>query len=415
MLLVIPVLIAGGKTLSMDNIKTIFLFFILAVTVNSIISTFVLFLSEEAIYNPREISLFISHIRFSLMIVISVGVLLYFIFSDKITKTTGEMYFYTANLAWLIIFLLLLKAFTGIFIFAVLFFPMLIWLKYNVKRKYFQKLIGFSTFIIVFFLLANLLYPFYLYFGNREKKNTPLEKYTVNGNEYLHYLKNKDKENGYYTWSYICEKELKREWNLRSDIKYNGQDRKGHPIKYTIIRYLTSKGLKKDSLGISQLASEDIEHIENGLANHIFGKRFAIYPRIYELIWEVDRYYGGQNPSGHSLTQRIEYFKTGTSIIKENFWFGVGTGDVPKSFSKQYEKMDSDLNRDSRLRAHNQYLTFFVSFGFIGFIICIVGFVFPVVFHWNKFFFLTFLVMAVLFLSMLSKINIVAVSTRTLT
>ena len=45
---------------------------------------------------------------------------------------------------------------------------------------------------------------------------------------------------------------------------------------------------------------------------------------------------------------------------------GVGTGDVQDAFDFQYERDDSRLSSKYRLRAHNQYMTYAVTFGTIG-------------------------------------------------
>ena len=43
----------------------------------------------------------------------------------------------------------------------------------------------------------------------------------------------------------------------------------------------------------------------------------ALYPRIYEVIWEVDRTRLGYSPNNKSLVQRYHYLKAGISIAQE--------------------------------------------------------------------------------------------------
>ncbi|NJK95270.1 MAG: O-antigen ligase family protein [Bacteroidales bacterium] len=76
------------------------------------------------------------------------------------------------------------------------------------------------------------------------------------------------------------------------------------------------------------------------------------------MLWEINQYKNGGNPSGHSFTQRLEYLKVSASIIKHNFWIGVGTGDVAATFKDYYQKQNSCLDPRWRLRAHNQLITF---------------------------------------------------------
>ena len=87
---------------------------------------------------------------------------------------------------------------------------------------------------------------------------------------------------------------MRNEWNKISNLDYDGRDKMGNKIKYTIIRYLTSKGLRKDSAGIAKLTTEDIHLIEEGKANYIYGRKIAIYPKLYEVIWQIDRFRKGE-------------------------------------------------------------------------------------------------------------------------
>ena len=77
--------------------------------------------------------------------------------------------------------------------------------------------------------------------------------------------------------------------------------------------------------------------------------------------------------------QRIEYLKTAKEIISKHFLFGVGTGNVRISFDKEYELMNSSLEKEWRLRAHNQLVTFLLTFGIFGFIIVIFSMFYPAI------------------------------------
>jgi hypothetical protein len=230
-----------------------------------------------------------------------------------------------------------------------------------------------------------------------------IDKKTINGRTYHHDFKNRQLENSEYVWLYLCEEELRNEWNKISIYNYDSLDKRGQEVKYTLIRYLTSKGFRKDSAGISKLDKEDIKNVEEGLANFIYRNKTGLKPLIYNLIWQIDVYRKGGNPSGHSITQRIEYLKTAIQIIRSNFWLGVGTGDLQLSFDHQYELNDSQLSPRWRLRAHNQFITFFVAFGITGFIYCIFALVYPVFLEkkFKDYFFMMFFLIALL--SMLNE------------
>jgi hypothetical protein len=202
---------------------------------------------------------------------------------------------------------------------------------------------------------------------------------------------------------YICNKELRSEWNSISDIHYDSLDNKGQELNQTLIRYLASKGLRKDSAGLAALSQEDVRMIENGYSNYIFKRRFALYPRIYQFIWELDVYFKTGRSGGHSLAQRIEYIRNGMEIIKRNFWIGVGTGDLKTEYERQYEISDSSLALKWRLRAHNQYVTFFIAFGFFGFTWIVIAFTYAISHErkWRDL--LTVLFLLIAFLSMINE------------
>jgi O-antigen ligase len=151
------------------------------------------------------------------------------------------------------------------------------------------------------------------------------------------------------------------------------------------------------------MSEVDIQAVENGFSNYIFLNKYSIYPRIYQIIWELDNYRNGDNPSGHSIGQRLVYFNAAMYIIKNNFVLGVGTGDVQQEFNNYYKLSDDPLKLESRRRAHNQFLTFFIAFGIVGFIISIIALFLPVFLEkrWSDYLFLCFAIIA--FLSMLNE------------
>ena len=198
-------------------------------------------------------------------------------------------------------------------------------------------------------------------------KNIPeietLEQNTKSGNPYSHQIDGGFDLNGDPVFIYVCEKELKEEWSKRSTIPYDSLDQKLQPIKYTIIRYLASKGKRKDAEGIKSLTERDIQNIESGKATQLETEN-SFRARLSGLHFQL---LNQEDPNGHSLLQRLEYWKTGLRLFKSNWLIGVGTGDVQQSFDQQYEADKSKLLPERRLRAHNQFLTFGITFGFIGF------------------------------------------------
>jgi hypothetical protein len=378
--LALPIIIGTSEQLTGKQIKYILLLFIGTVIVSSFISTAILLnLTKIEVNDIREISRFISHIRFALLINMAIFTLVYYAFFDTSTSDFRWKIFYILATLWLIVFLFLLQSFTGILIFIIIS-PFII-LRWIID----QKNIIAKTTVLLCLLTGIFLEVYYItscinkFYSIKEINNGDIDNYTVNGNKYDHNFNNKLLENGNYVNIYICEKELESEWNKRSEIyKYDGKDKKGQNIKQTLIRYLTSKGLRKDSVGVSKLTDEDIAMILDGYSNYIFKRKFGIYPRIYQIIWEIDTYKKLGNPSGHSITQRYEFQKNAFQIIKKNFWLGVGTGDVKQASNNQYKISNSSLAQKWRLKAHNQLITFFLTFGVFGFLWIMFALIYPV-------------------------------------
>ncbi|HYW96150.1 MAG TPA: O-antigen ligase family protein, partial [Bacteroidales bacterium] len=114
-------------------------------------------------------------------------------------------------------------------------------------------------------------------------------------------------------------------------------------------------------------------------------------------------YMRGGNPSNHSIAQRFAYLRAAGGIISQHFIFGVGTGDVQQAFNDYYSSHHSVLGQNNRRRAHNQYVTFFVTFGLIGFVVFLLSLFGPVFIEkrWNDYLFIVFFLLGLM--SMLNE------------
>jgi len=400
-LLAMPLVIGTSETISRRNLKLILLVFVASVSISSLVSLLIVFeIIPYAYTDVRETSLFISHIRLALLVDMSVFILSFYALRRKVS--TWERLGIFAWAAYLIVYLVAVKALTGLVVGLLVGFVLCLrWILKleNFMLKWFSIVALLTVPVLVSLYISSQVSGFYTI--NQDMSN--LDKTTVNGNPYWHDTTNLHLENGYYTGLYICEMEMRPAWNRISDYDYDGQDDKGHELRYTLIRYLTSKGLRKDAYGISQLTPDDINLIEQGYANHIYLNRKKFSVRIYELIWEIDVYRKGGNPSGHSVTQRIEYLKTGLRILADQPFTGVGTGDVPSAFENKYQEINTQLDPEWRLRAHNQWLTFAISFGLPGAFILLLAFILPGFLQkkYSHYFFLLFIMVS--FLSMFNE------------
>jgi O-antigen ligase len=128
-----------------------------------------------------------------------------------------------------------------------------------------------------------------------------------------------------------------------------------------------------------------------------------MYPYIYRVLWEIDTYKKGENPAGHSVAQRWIYLNIAKEIIQNHFWLGVGTGDVQKEFNKVYESRYKNIPEHWRRRAHNQFISFWISFGLIGLLIILIAFFIPVIKRINASGYLGYVFVIIAVLSMLNE------------
>ncbi len=403
-IIVLPFLILTSEALTRSQVRNVLTFFILGTILASFASVLALLdLIPIEIHDFRNASLFVNHIRFSLMVVLSILFAAYFLLKEWTREKIHIRILYLFTLLWLPVFLVILKALSGIVILLILLFILASQLSTKIQDRVIRFMVQvLIVFIPVFAIVytGNAINRFY---SVEDIDLKHLDRFTVNGNPYVHDTHNKEIENGHYVWLYICQEELKSEWEKESDLDYGGTTESGDPVRFTLIRYLTSKGLRKDSVGVSQLTEEDIQAIEKGVANYIYLNRFAFYPRIYQLIWEIDRYKLGHTANDKSLVQRYFYLKAGFSIASEHLLFGVGTGDGRNAYDRYYEKVDSNLRTDRRRMAHNQYLTLVIQLGITGLLVCLAAILLPVCMkrRWSSFMFQVFII--TLALSMLDE------------
>jgi hypothetical protein len=373
--LIIPLVVGTSEPLGMKSLKKIILAFCLGVFISSIYSTFKIYtIAGDPLALGKEISPFVSHIRLALMVDFAILALLWMIKTNGVNRL---QYLYLALIVWFCCFQVILQSLTGIVVFLTIasIYTLIIIVKSNdLMLRWFLCII-----LLLFVLLPStyLVHTYTRFFKPLPIDTASLDKYTQNGNLYWHDIHSKYIENANYTYLYICDKELQPEWEKRSKLGYNNPDSAGHQIKFTLFRYLSSRGLRKDSAGLAQLSDRDIKNIENGVANVMYTGKNGITPRVYRLMWELYHYNLGANPTGYSVAQRCEYLKTAFRIIRKNLWFGTGTGDVKNAFQHQYQLDNSQLNDKWRLRAHNQLVTFLLSFGVFGLIIILASIFIP--------------------------------------
>ena len=365
--LALPVIIAGMPPIKKSGFHFVMKVFLLAVFTSTILSYINILKTKPT--DLRDGILFVSHIRLGLMIVLGMS---YAMFSWNRESLFWRIV-YLIFIIWALLFMWSTASMTGLGILSVVLLYILL---LKLKRSKFKKPlllllviggIGFTWFFID---------AYQQYFTPKEELlNAPT--HSELGESYTSIKEDTQLENGYYINHFIAPKELEEGWNTKSDIAIDARDKMGQPIRSTLIRYMTSKGLKKDLNGISALSLQDISNIENGMTNATLLDQTGFSKRLNALFFEWNAYRNGANPSSNSVMMRAEFWRAGINVIENHILFGVGTGDIKDELDSEYERSDSILDQPYRKRVHNQYLAFAISFGIIGLALILLCFLYP--------------------------------------
>ncbi len=358
------------------------------------------------IRSSRELALFVPSIRLSILLCFATFSSLWLIFSDggeeRQAGTVGRLYkvMLATAAAAMSYFLFRLLSVTGLVIFVLLLFLTGIFL-ITAGRRVRSGIIFLAAAAAATAALTILSLSAWNRLHNpADPSVNGKRQLTLSGRAYTHYPEETLMENGYLVWVNVCEEELRQGWNRRSLKAYDGADAAGNELRMTLVRYITAKGMPKDSAAVATLSDSDIFNIEQGYANPLYARKGSPMARAYEIAWEIDRAAGGANPSGHSLTQRPEFYRAAAGIISKHPWTGVGTGDLARAFSDEYASISSPLKPEYRLRAHNQYLTFGVTFGIPGMILAVALLLIPWLMSGGRFSYLFLVFMTVILISM---------------
>lgn len=301
----------------------------------------------------------ISHIRFALnccvVVYLSVGVML-----------NGERWqrWLAVPLAlWMLAFMVIIHSYTGIIVLAIVSLVMLLtrWRRWPL--------------IALWVLLAGgamgvMGYEVKNYYRLVPMAEEPLRECTANGRPYEH-MQDGVIENGNYIYNYVCDEELRNEWNRRSTLDYDGLARSGYSVKSTLIRYLNGLGLTKDSVGVAALSDAQVLSVENGVANPVYEEGNIFRKMVYTMLIEREFYMHTHAVAGFTMLQRMEMWSAAVHVISEHPWFGVGTGDVVDAMDDYLTASGSELS-GYRMNCHSQYLGIMAALGIVGFVLVLL-------------------------------------------
>lgn len=399
-LLLLPLIFSSMPALTQKKTNILLGFYILSVFIGSMFSLNAYLQKDFA--DIRQISVFISSVRFSLSVVFSFFLIVYFL-RDFRKQSLWQTLVLIAVAIWFVVFIFILESAIGVV--SLIVVASLIMIRQALRISHpllkttlilaFVGIPGFTAFYIGH-VAKDLMFAEPVHISE-------LETHSALGDFYRHDTIHFGIEDGKYIGLYMAEKELAEAWNKRSSFDFLGYDEAGQLIQYTIIRYMASKDLRKDANGVAQLTEQDIRWIEKGIANINYIKNPSLKTRISKILQGYELYTSRNDPNGSSVMQRVEYIETSLQLIRENFWTGVGTGDLPQAFRDAYEKSDSPLKEKWRWRSHNQYLSIFIAFGLFGFLWFLFTLIFPIIYQRKYLEYQYFVFITILMLSMFTE------------
>ena len=386
-ILVMPFVLSSLEPLDRKRFDLVMLVYVLSVFIATQFSFFRYVRHDYE--DVREISRFISHIRFCLNIVFSMAVIGYYLYKRRISKgksmpSFGIKVVIDQFLMWLLLFwfayvIFIFESLSGYVILAAVVLATLLFAFLRWKKgRGWRVALGVSALMVIAAIVVAVWVVVKPMVEVKSVDFSTLEKTTAQGNPYWHDTIHNPVEDGKYVGLYYNRNELREAWSQRSELPFDGTTVDGENLEATLARYLTSMDLRKDAEGVMALTDEDVKNIEQGVANYNNWKHPGLRARLSSTVFEYNLYRRYNNPNGGSLSQRIEYTRASFHIIKQHPWFGVGTGDVPQTFAQTYDEIHSPLKEEFRFRAHNQYLAIAVAFGLVG----LAFFLFVLLYPW---------------------------------
>lgn len=365
--LTLTLIVVTSPALDIKKIRVLLFLFISSILLVSFIGFFTY--ATKDIPSFRYILPFGSHLYFGLMAIVAAAILPWLI-----KQITNKKYWFYASFlisAWIIYFLFITRSLSGIVSFAAVVVFILGWLVINHKSLVLKASVVF-LFLVSVVLIGGVLLEVYRHAKYYvEYDFEQLDKYTKEGNPYTHNKNNVMRENGHLVYIYVCDEELAEAWSSVSDIDYEGKAKNKHKLRNILLRYMASKGLRKDKEHFKMLTEEDIQNIEKGIPNYLYADWPGVVERIHQTISGVKIYMKTNNPQMSTLAQRIELWRASFEAIKKKPIIGWGTGDIYQAVQYGLEKNNAFYYQGRDVKPHNQYLLFLITFGLLGFIVLV--------------------------------------------
>lgn len=325
----------------------------------------------------RKFSPFISSIRLSTLLVFGIFACGWLLFPSRREWRLLPRLFYAVSIVFFLGFIVLLKSLTGIIaLLGAAWVLLLVW-AFRKKKPFVRFSVTAAALLLPLFIFLYVRSQIRDFYRVEKVDFSELQMSTPDGTYYKHDTTSWQLENGHYVYLYIANWELKQEWNRRSAVDFDGFTTNGWPIRETLIRFITSKGWKKNAGSVQKLTDDEIRAIEKGITNYRYMYPLRISSRIYQVIWEYNEYIHTGDPNGKSLATRLEFWKHGWSAVMRAPITGYGTGDTRKVLRDELQSASSKLDRAHWGNPHQQYLSVALATGFAGLLIFLVLFIGP--------------------------------------
>ena len=367
-ILILPVIFSTSPVPDAKRVRLILFLFIASVFLVSLIG-----ISNRLIlsnYEFRDASPFIIGLYYSILLILAA-----FQLPPLTRQATGSKGWHYAGLAisgWLIFYLFYLRSLSGIASFAgVLILLIIMWLA--AERRTYLK-ISVTTIILLITALTAVSF-IRIYHETHHENDTDFSSLPVKSDKGYYYYHDTNaimRENGNLVMINIAETELKDAWNAVSELDFDSADMSGDYLKYTLFRYMASKGLRKDSNDFMQLNEADIEAVEKGITNYRNTGRPGFMIRVHDEMRGLYIYRKTEKRESYagSFTERLDQWSASWQAFKEHPVFGWGTGSILLAVDYGFEKNGSPL-AGRGMKPHSQYLYILLTLGITGLILYI--------------------------------------------
>lgn len=366
--LLMPMVLATSPKLELGRVRSLFLLFTGSLLVVTLLGAGNRLLNPELSF--REASPFMPGIYLGLMLVIAIYTL------PGLSRRIGTKpwLFWTALAlaAWFIFFLFYLRTLSALIAFAISSTWLVLAFIYRL-RSMIVKLITIGVILFSVFLVLRPLQELIDQTQSENDQYSEAAIFSAEGNTYRHDTSSYLRENGYLVYMNIADQELAEAWRERSKLDYHGREARGFDLSYTLFRYMSSRGLRKDREGLDRMSDEDIRAVESGVTNCLEPVRMGLENRIYEELQGVYIYRasGHSKPTWSSFSMRIDLWKSSLVAFREKPLFGWGTGSILQATYHGFETYGSPLLGEE-MKPHNQYIYILLTQGGVGLLLTIL-------------------------------------------